>query len=169
MPVTLYTFVDLYDRALGSLAHLLDKAEGHADAHGIPTEEMLEWRLIDDMHPLRFQALVVINFARSWTARVAGQDAPEAAAATLDLAGLRAAIADSRAHLAALTAEHFEGRDDLPLTFQITETMTPTLPAGQWLSVFATTNIYFHLSMVYAILRMKGVPIGKIDLFAGRI
>ena len=45
--------------------------------------------------------------------------------------------------------------------------MEPTLPAGQWLSVFATTNIYFHLSMAYAILRMKGVPIGKIDLFAG--
>ena len=43
------------------------------------------------------------------------------------------------------------------------------MPASQWLSVFATTNIYFHLSMAYAILRMKGVPIGKIDLFAGRL
>ena len=83
--------------------------------------------------------------------------------------GLRAAIAESRAHLATLAPDDFAGRDDLPLTFQITETMTPTLPAGQWLSVFASTNIYFHLSMVYAILRMKSVPIGKIDFFAGRI
>lgn len=169
MVVTLYTFVDLYDRALASLAHLLDKAEAYADAQGIATEEMLEWKLIDDMHPLRFQVLVVINFTRSWTARVAGLDAPEAAEPTLDLAGCRAAIADSRAHLAVLKPDQFEGRDDLPLTFQITDTMAPTLPAGQWLSVFASTNIYFHLSMVYAILRMKGVPIGKIDLFAGRL
>ena len=47
--------------------------------------------------------------------------------------------------------------------------MEPTLPTGQWLSVFATTNIYFHLSIAYAILRSKGVPIGKIDLFAGQL
>jgi len=43
------------------------------------------------------------------------------------------------------------------------------MPAAQWLTVFGTTNIYFHLSMVYAILRMKGVPIGKMDLFAAGI
>ncbi len=43
--------------------------------------------------------------------------------------------------------------------------MSPTLPVGQWISGFATTNLYFHASMAYAILRAKGVPIGKIDLF----
>ena len=32
---------------------------------------------------------------------------------------------------------------------------------------FATTNIYFHLSTAYGILRSKGVQIGKVDLFAG--
>lgn len=169
MPVTLHTFVDLYDRTLQSLSHLLDKGEAFAVEQGLSTDAMLDWKLIEDMHPLRFQAMVVINFTRSWTARVVGQDVPEGVEQTLDLAGFRAAIADSRAHLAALTPEHFAGRDDVPLTVQITDTMTPTLPASQWLSVFASTNIYFHLSMVYAILRMKGVPIGKIDLFAGRI
>ena len=44
--------------------------------------------------------------------------------------------------------------------------MEPTLPAAQWLTVFATTNLYFHFSTAYGILRSKGVPIGKIDLFA---
>ena len=34
-------------------------------------------------------------------------------------------------------------------------------------SVFATTNLYFHLSTAYGILRSKGVQIGKIDLFGG--
>lgn len=169
MPVTLYTFVDLYDRTLQSLAHLLDKGEAFVTEQGLSTDTMLDWKLIDDMHPLRFQAMVVINFTRSWTARVAGQDVPEGVEQTLDLAGFRTAIAESRAHLAAFTPEHFVDRDDQPMTVQITDTMTPTLPASQWLSVFASTNIYFHLSMVYAILRMKGVPIGKIDLFAGRI
>jgi hypothetical protein len=55
--------------------------------------------------------------------------------------------------------------DDKPLTFKITETMEPTLPAERWLTVFATSNIYFHLSTAYGILRSKGVAIGKVDLF----
>ena len=169
MTVTLYTFVDLYDRVLGSLSHLLDKGEAFAGEHDISTDDMLDWRLVEDMHPLRFQAAVVVNFTRSWTARVAGHDVPEGMNQTTDLAGFRAAIGDAKAHLAALTPEHFAGRDGVPLTVQITDTLEPTFPAGQWLSAFASTNIYFHLSMVYAILRLKGVPIGKIDLFAGRL
>jgi hypothetical protein len=169
MPVTLHTYVDLYDRTLTALAHLLDKGEAFAAAHDIATDDMLDWRLIDDMHPLRFQAGVVINFTRSWTARVVGQEAPANIDPASDLAGLRAGITDARAHLAALTPADFEGRDDVPLTVKITDTIEPTFPAGHWLTVFASTNIYFHLSMVYAILRMKGVPIGKIDLFAGRL
>jgi hypothetical protein len=66
-----------------------------------------------------------------------------------------------------LTPEQFAGRDDVPLTVTIGGDMSPTLPAGQWVSVFATTNLYFHLSTAYGILRSKGVQIGKVDLFGG--
>lgn len=169
MAIDLFTFVDLYERTLGSLAHLLDKGEAFAAGQGVSTDAMLDWRLADDMHPVRFQASVVVNFTRSWTARVAGLPVPPSLDPAADLAGLRSGIADAQAHLAALTRDQFADRDDTPLTVQITDTLAPTFPAGHWLSVFATTNIYFHLSMVYAILRMKGVPIGKIDLFAGRL
>jgi hypothetical protein len=133
--VNLYSFVDLYDRALATAAHLLDKGAAHADAQGVGEAEMLAWRLIDDMHPLSFQLMVVV-------------------------------IADARRDLAALTPAQFEGRDEVPLSFRIAEQMEPTLPAGQWLSVFATTNLYFHLSTAYGILRAHGAPIGKPDLFA---
>jgi hypothetical protein len=169
MPISMFSFVGMYDRLLESLAHLLDKGAAFAASEGIDPDAMLDWRLIDDMHPLRFQAEVVISFARQWTARVAGLPVPERLPDGLTLDGLRAAIATARADLAALTPDRFAGRDDIPLTIQITDELTPTFPAGQWLSVFATTNIYFHLSMAYAILRMKGVPIGKPDLFAGRL
>lgn len=79
------------------------------------------------------------------------------------------AIAESRAYLTSLTPGHFEGRDDVPLTFRIGEGMEPTMPTGQWLTVFATTNLYFHLSTAYGILRSKGVPVGKVDMFAHRL
>ena len=167
MTVSLFTFVDLFSRQLGTLDHLLARGAEHAKATGATEAEMLDWRLIDDMHPLRFQAGVLCNFSRAWTARVAGLPVPADVDYTaLDLAGFKAAIADAKAYLAALKPEQFAGRDDVPLTVQIGTGMEPTLPASQWLTVFATTNLYFHLSTAYAILRAKGVPIGKVDLFA---
>lgn len=32
-----------------------------------------------------------------------------------------------------------------------------------YLSCFVLPNAYFHLQTTYAILRMKGVPLGKMD------
>jgi hypothetical protein len=167
MSTNLFTFVGLYDRGLTTLAHILEKGADLAKAKGASESEMLEWRLVDDMNPLRFQAYVVINFAKQWTARAAGLPAPADIAADLDLAGLKAAIADAKAHLAGLDPTQFEGRDDVMISYKLGAEMEPTLPAAQWLSSFATTNFYFHLSIAYAILRQRGADLGKRDMFAG--
>jgi hypothetical protein len=164
--VSLFTFVDLYAKGLGTLDHILEKGAEQARAIGASEAEMLEWRLIDDMNPLRFQCFVVINFSKQWPARVAGLDIPADIANDLDLAGLRAEIANAKSYLAGLKAEQFAGRDDVSLTVNLGQ-MEATFPAGQWLANFATTNFYFHLSTAYGILRMKGTQIGKRDLFAG--
>jgi uncharacterized protein len=169
MTIDMFSFVGMYDRVLDSLGHLLGKGADFAAEKGIAPDDVLSWRLVDDMHPFRFQAEVVISFTRQWTARVAGLPVPDRLPDDVDYAGLRAAVATARADLAALTPAQFAGRDDEPLTIKITDTMEPTLPAEYWLKGFATTNIYFHLSMAYAMLRVKGVPLGKIDLFAGRL
>ena len=162
--VDMFAFIGMFDKQLVTLAHLLEKGAAHA---GADAETILDWRLIDDMQPLRFQVRVVVNFTRLWPARVAGLTLPVEIGDELDLAGFRAAIADARAYLAALTPEQFAGRDDAALTVELGNGLTPTLPAGRWLSGFAATNIYFHLSIAYAILRARGVPLGKADLFAG--
>lgn len=166
MTVSLFTFIDLFSRQAATASHLIDKGLDFAKANGVAEAEMLGWRLIDDMQPLAFQLMVVTDFARRWPARVAGLPLPPEASADLDAAGFKAALADARTYLAGLTPEQFAGRDEVPLTFEIGTGMKPTLPAGQWLTVFAATNLSFHLSIAYAILRSKGVPIGKVDLFA---
>ncbi len=168
MAISLHTFVTMYRRDLDALAHLLRKGAAFAAEHGVADAEMLNWRLVDDMNPLSFQVAVVVNFASGWAARAAGKAVPDAViGAEHDVAGLMGAIAAARAGLEALTDADLVGRDDAPISFTIMEGMAPTLPAGQWLSGFATTNIHFHLSIAYAILRMKGVPLGKVDLFPG--
>lgn len=167
MTVGLFSFVDMYSKALGTLDHVLSKGAEFAAAQGQTDAQMLEWRLIDDMNPLRFQAYVVINFAKQWTARAAGVEVPADIAADLDLAGIKAEIATAKAFLAGLKAEQFAGRDGVTLKVTLGGGFEPDLPLGQWLTGFATTNIYFHLSTAYGILRSKGVQIGKVDLFAG--
>ena len=166
MTVSLFTFVDLYVRALGTADRLLSRGLERAASLGLDEQAMLDWRLVGDMQPLRFQFMVVCNFAQQWPARVAGLSVPEAIDDQRDLAGFRSAISASNAFLASLRADQFEGRDDVPITFAIGPGMEPTLPAGRWLSVFATTNLQFHLSIAYAILRANGAQLGKVDLFA---
>jgi len=162
----LFSFIDLFSRQVATAQHLLAKGVEHAKATGVSEADMLGWRLIEDMQPLAFQLTVVCNFSQAWPARVAGLPVP-AEVADLDVAGFQAALAAAKAWLAARTPEEFADRDDVPLTYMIGTGMEPTLPSGQWLRVFATTNIYFHLSTAYGILRSKGAPIGKIDMFAG--
>ena len=169
MTVDLFSHVALLDKQLAVAAHLLGKAEAHAAQSGDPAAAFLDWQLIDDMHPLRFQIMVVCNFAAQWPARVAGVTAPADVAATLDLAGFRAALTKARAFLGALTPDQFAGRDDVPFTFRLGETMEPTMPLADWLIRFALPNVFFHLSMIYAILRGRGVPIGKLDFFGGEL
>jgi hypothetical protein len=167
MTVSAFTFVDLYSRALTTASSLLGKGCAHAKATGASETDMLDWRLIGDMMPLRFQIMVVVNFAQQWPARVAGLEVPADVIDSLDVAGFQAAIAEAQAWLAARTPAEFEGRDELELQFEIGTGMKPTLPAQRWLTVFATTNLFFHLSTAYGILRAHGAPIGKVDLFAG--
>lgn len=167
MTVRLFTFVEMFSRTLVTADHLLDRGATHAEDLGQDREAALDWRLIETMHPLRFQIMVVCNFARQWPARAAGLPVPESIDDTLDLAGFKAALAEGRAFLAGLSEDQFEGRDEVPITFRIGEGMEPTLPAERWITSFATTNIYFHLSTAYGILRARGADLGKVDLFAG--
>ncbi len=167
MTIDFHTFAGLHTRALDTASHLLTKGAEHAAANGVSEGEMLDWRLIDDMAPLRFQLMVVCNFPPQWLARAVGLPVPADVTDALDVAGFKAALAQSKAFVAALTPEQFAGRDGVPLTVTLGNGLEPTLPAGQWVSVFATTNLFFHLSTAYGILRSKGVAIGKVDLFAG--
>jgi uncharacterized protein len=163
---SLYSFVEIYRRDLQTAEHLLDKGTAFALEKGFSEKDMLGWRVIEDMNPLSFQLAVVINFVRGWVTRAADLPVPEAIeGAALDVAGFKTAFAEARTLLEGITANQIDPRDDALITFKIGDMMEPTLPAGRWLQGFATTNIHFHLSMVYAILRMKGVPLGKIDMF----
>ncbi len=166
MTTNLYTFVELFSRVLDTATHILMKGAKHARTQGVAESDFLNWRLIDDMRPLSFQLTVVCDFAQQWPARAAGLPVPADIEQPSDVATFQRRIAEAKAYVAQLTSDQFEGRDDVPITHAIaTGGLEPTLPGARWITVFATTNLYFHLSTAYGILRSHGVPIGKVDLF----
>ncbi|HSG88118.1 MAG TPA: DUF1993 domain-containing protein [Pseudomonadales bacterium] len=165
MSVTLHTFTEMYVRTLDVADHLLAKGVEFAAANDVSEADMLEWRLADDMNPLAFQLAIVCNFPRSWLARAADLPVPDLVTSELDVAGFRAAIVDAKAYVRAITPAQLAGRDDVEIEVTLGNDFTQTHSIEKWITGFATTNIYFHLSMVYAILRHKGVQIGKLDLF----
>ncbi len=168
MTVGLHSFVDLFDQRLDSALHLLAKARDHAAAQGVDEHQLLDWRLADDMYPLWRQLQIVSNLAQLWAARAADVPPPPASEGEQGFDALIAAARAAKAFVAQLDPAAFVGRDDVSLTVDIGP-LTPTMPLGRWLSGFATTNILFHLSMTYAILRANGVELSKVDLFAGRL
>jgi hypothetical protein len=165
MAADLFSYIELYRRIVHTAGHVLAKGAAFAESQGVSSDDMLDWRLIDDMQPLRFQVAVVCNFTKQYAARVAGIAVPGDVDVGMDVTGFQAALAATDAYLAALTPAQFAGRDDEPLTVTIGNGMEPTLPAARWLTVFAATNLYFHLTTAYDILRARGAPLGKIDMF----
>ncbi|QNM94751.1 DUF1993 domain-containing protein [Chitinimonas koreensis] len=161
MPTLHAAAVPVFRRYLARLAALLDQAETHAAAHGLPPAELWQARLADDMLPFHAQVRTTADFALRSAAALAGIAKPDYGPLAADGPALRARIAQVDAFLAALPPERFVAEDSM-IVSQAGEAAL-TLPAAVFLLHYALPNFVFHLTAAYAILRRHGVPIGKAD------
>jgi len=140
-------------RALGLCARI--GQSGGPDA-------LLAARLAPGMFDCAGQLRCVAGFALCATFPLTGQPLPEPPHAP-GLAGLVARMDQADAAIAALSSDafanattrivrHRAGMADLAQT------------GSDYLHLFALPNLWFHLSMAYAILRAQGLPLGKADL-----
>ena len=160
-PMLYRACVGVFARSLDRLAALLDRAEDarRDDAAGLAV--LLEARLAPDMLPLRTQAEIVCNFALRAAFPLAGEPVPGYGEFPGDLAGLRARIARTRGLLDGLAPERFD--DAARLVRDRAGEADVVLPAERFLFEYALPNLFFHLSIAYAILRAQGVAVGKAD------
>lgn len=148
-------------RMLGNLAAILDKAEAWAVERKIDPQVLLQSRLAPDMYPLLRQVQIASDVSKGALARLSGQTAPSFADDEKTFPELQERIRRTQAYL-----ESFRP-DDLAEAGQKSITL-PWLPdqplqGDFYLLHFALPNLYFHVSMAYAILRHNGVPLGKGD------
>jgi hypothetical protein len=163
---TMRMTVDLYDasvpvylRYLARLRAMVDRADAHA---GSGARELLDARLAPDMLPFHMQVLIAANFALRACFPLAGAGIPEDGRFPDTFEGLRARIDRVVDLLQQLPRESFEAAATRQVE-SIAGEARVSLPAAQFLRDYALPNFFFHLSMAYAILRHRGVPLGKAD------
>jgi hypothetical protein len=159
MSLSLYDIsAPLFLSGLKNLSVLLDKAL----ASGIPESELLEARLAPDMLPLPKQIQLVSDTSKGAIARLAGVENPSMADTEVSFAELKERIAKTVAFIESVDPAKFEGGVDREITITL-PTFDLKWKGADYLRQFALPNFYFHITVLYAILRNKGVSIGKQD------
>jgi hypothetical protein len=167
MSISMYSAsVPVFQRQLGALGKILDKAAAHAAAKKVPDAVLLQTRLYPDMFPLVRQVQIAADFAKSTPARLAGIDFPKYDDTEASLADLKARIDRTLTYVATFKPAQLDGSEDREVTLPIGGNPM-TFKGEVFLSHFAMPNFYFHTTTAYDILRHCGVEIGKRDFIGG--
>ncbi|MBI1250707.1 MAG: DUF1993 family protein [Alphaproteobacteria bacterium] len=154
-----------FERMLVALDAMLNKAVADAEARKFDFAVLLNARLAPDMFGLIGQVQMATDFAKNACSRLAGKEPPPFPDTETTLPELKARIARALDIVRATPAGALEGAGERSLTIRTGPDTQTTMTGAAYLTVFALTNFYFHVSMAYAILRHNGVPLGKRDVF----
>lgn len=162
MPNLYEITVPVFTRSLRNLDHLLAKAV----ESGVDERTLMEARLAPDMLALPRQVQIACDTAKLAVTRIAQTEPRAMADDENSLADLRDRIARTIAYLEEAAPAAFEGREaaEIKLTFP---GMDLTFTGLSLVTDFTLPNFFFHVTIAYALLRMKGVAIGKMDYLAG--
>ncbi len=168
MSLSLYDIsIPVFLRAFQNLSEILKKGEAFADENGLPHSELLQARLISDMAPLTAQIQRVSDTAKFVAVRLGGIDNVPMEDNEETFADLHARIGKTIALLRALPSDAMDGKEETEVVLK-TRDSTTTFTGRDYLLQFAIPNFFFHMTTAYALLRHKGVPIGKMDYLGRR-
>jgi hypothetical protein len=157
--------VPQYLRILGAFHAILGKAEAHCASGAANDADLFGCRLAEDMLPLSFQVLSSITHSAGAIAALKGETyvKPE----TLEtFTAAKAAIGDAIAYLEAVKPADLAGTADEEVLFKTPRGDLPFIGVD-FLTAFSLPNFYFHTTTAYAILRHRGLEIGKRDFLGG--
>lgn len=132
------------------------------DAGRFTSEELLQARLADDMLPLGRQFQIASDNAKNGPARLTGQEAPWLADNERTIGEYRHRIEKTAAFLRTLTSGSFDGSQTRVID-QSYRHVGSAMAGEDYLRALLLPNFYFHVAVAHAILRHKGIPLGKRD------
>jgi uncharacterized protein len=158
--------VPVFRRGFAAMAAFLDKGRAHADATGMSHSELLEGRLHADMKPLPYQVQRASDAAKFVAVRLGQVENLPMEDEEASFADLQDRIARTVAFLDGVPAAAINGREEATIVIKLPN-RSFEMNGRDYVLGFAMPNFYFHLTAAYAILRHKGVPLGKMDFLGG--
>ncbi len=146
-----------YGNVLGTLDHLVAKAEAHEKG-----EALLQARLVEDMFPLHTQIRFTIDQIVTALKRLGSLELVSDDSDIASFAEAHARIAAARAMVADTDPASWPASGDV-VEFTLPNGMAFAMQAHEYCRDWATPQVYFHLMAAYTILRAEGLAIGKID------
>ena len=165
MPMTLHeAFVPSCQQILTGLTSLVDKAENFARDNGIEDAELINAKLAENMWSLPWHVRACwVHSAYVIKLLPTGEFSPDFTELPEGWDGMRAMIADAQEQLASTSPEQLEDVADKTIGFVLGGKRLMELTGANFLLSFSQPNFYFHSTTFYDILRMKGLPLGKMD------
>jgi uncharacterized protein len=158
--------IPVFIRMLGNLSAILDKAAVHAEEKNIDPSVFINYRLAPDMYPLSRQIQIAADMVKGCAARLAGMEVPIYENNETTFAELQARISKTAVFIQSVSADKINGSEGRTITFQVRGKELSFLGLPYLLN-FVLPNFYFHITTTYAILRHKGVELGKMDYLGG--
>lgn len=164
-----------YLQMLAALSNWLGKAKAQLPAD--EAEALLREQLAADMFPLSTQIRFACVQAQEGMFRLAGHEFPPSLQVLLEegraagerpgtIAQAQARIEETVALVRSLSANAGKEDPERPIAHVLPNGMTFDLTAAQYARDWALGHFYFHLMIAYAILRARGVDLGKADYVA---
>jgi uncharacterized protein len=147
---------------LPAMCGFLTKGQASAAERNIPEEVFLNDRLYPDMFPLVRQVQTATDMIARGTARLTASEFLSLPDVETSFAELIARARKVNDYVQAASAEAIEANADAMLAIPLGPE-TRQMPGRVYLLNFVFPNFYFHTTMTYAILRHRGVMLGKRD------
>ena len=159
MSFTIYdASVPVFVSMLTNMRAWLDKAAAEGDPAAL-----VEARLAEDMKPLTAQFQFASDSAKNAIARLIGVEPPSMPDAETTFAELQARCDKTIAFVERVALTDFDGAENREVVIKFPNGMGYRFTGGDYLRRFALPNFYFHATTAYAILRARGVSLGKPD------
>ena len=153
--ITIYdTSVGVFIGATKVLAGILKKAMDDPNADSFPSAS-----LIDDMKPLNFHVESVLKTVSRALDKL-GIDFSPAEEKEATMQQLLDRTENALRELESIDPKALDGKEAATVAMP---GQSGNVTGKQFVLGLALPNVFFHLQTTYAILRMKGVPLGKAD------
>jgi hypothetical protein len=153
-------------KTLRNLDRWVALAHEHAETAQLPAEALLNARLAPDQFTFVRQVQVATDNAKFIPGRLSGKEWPSHPDTETTFDQLRARISSVSSYIELFKRDDFDDLDRRKIKL-------PWFKPDTWLEPhdyvvqFGLPNFYFHVVTAYAILRHKGVQLGKTDYIGG--